>query len=105
MKLTTTFTTGKIKMMFPLVRACAEKLRQVIDHTPSEESFDIKDLAARYTTDVIGSCAFGLDTNSLDNPNSEFRMMGKKVLQFRYLVRVNIYELKLSGSWLNIRLK
>lgn len=71
--------------MFPLVKACGEKLRQVIDQISPNEPFDVKDLAARYTTDVIGSCAFGIETNSLENPNTEFRVMGKEVLKFRYI--------------------
>lgn len=72
-----------MKMLFPLVKACGEKLNNVIDQIPSIESFDIKDLSARYTTDVIGTCAFGLETGSLDNPDSEFRQMGKMVFKFR----------------------
>lgn len=83
MKMTSSFGAGKMKMMFPLVQTCAEKLRDVIDSTPDHESFDFKDLTARYTIDVIGSCAFGLDTNSLHNPNSEFRMISKKIFSFR----------------------
>lgn len=69
-------------MMFPLMVKCAEKLDHVLDTTVDE--FEIKDLCARYTTDVIGSCAFGIETGSLDDPNSEFRQMGKRVLEFRY---------------------
>uniref|UniRef100_A0AAT9UTK5 Cytochrome P450 6PZ20 n=1 Tax=Maconellicoccus hirsutus TaxID=177089 RepID=A0AAT9UTK5_MACHI len=83
-KLTSTFTTGKMKMMFPLVNECATKLSQVIGQIPLNQSFDIKDLSSRYTTDVIASCAFGLMSNSLDNPNSEFRQTGKKLLEFRF---------------------
>lgn len=37
---------------------------------------DIKDILARYTTDVIASCAFGVEANSLKDPNSEFRESG-----------------------------
>jgi hypothetical protein len=32
---------------------------------------------ARFTTDVIASCAFGIDGNSLKEPNSEF---GRRIL-------------------------
>jgi len=34
-------------------------------------------MAAQFTTDIIGCCAFGLDLNSLSNPDSEFRRAGR----------------------------
>lgn len=33
---------------------------------------EIKDLLGRFTTDVMSSCAFGIDTNSLKNPACDF---------------------------------
>ncbi|XP_065207404.1 probable cytochrome P450 6a13 [Planococcus citri] len=83
MKLNSVFTSGKLKTMFPLVKVCGDKLSEVIGRIPENESFDAKDLMARYATDVIGSCVFGLDTKSMDDPNAEFRMMGRKLSQFR----------------------
>uniref|UniRef100_A0AAT9UTP5 Cytochrome P450 6PZ11 short isoform n=1 Tax=Maconellicoccus hirsutus TaxID=177089 RepID=A0AAT9UTP5_MACHI len=83
-KLTTTFTSGKMKMMFPLLEKCGEKLTQVIDNMSDERSFNAKDLFVRYTTDGIATCAFGLETNSLENPKSEFRAMASKAFEFRY---------------------
>ncbi|XP_065206746.1 uncharacterized protein LOC135836078 [Planococcus citri] len=82
-KLTSAFTSGKMKMMFPLVKQCGDKLAQVLESV-IEESIDVKDLCARFTTDVIGSCAFGIETHSLDDPNSEFRKMGNRIFEFRY---------------------
>jgi cytochrome P450 family 6 len=40
---------------------------------PIGSSADVKEATARYTTDVIASCAFGIDSNSLTNPDAEFR--------------------------------
>jgi hypothetical protein len=36
----------------------------------------------RYTTDVIASCAFGINGNSLKYPQSEFRMFLRKIFNF-----------------------
>lgn len=37
---------------------------------------EMKALAALYTTDVIASCAYGVEANSLENPDGEFRKAG-----------------------------
>jgi cytochrome P450 family 6 len=36
----------------------------------------VKETMARYTTDVIASCAFGISANSFKDPDSEF---GRKI--------------------------
>ena len=36
----------------------------------------------RYTTDVIASCAFGINGNSLKDPNAEFWMYVRNIFDF-----------------------
>ncbi|XP_059477802.1 cytochrome P450 6a2-like [Neocloeon triangulifer] len=77
-KLSPTFTSGKIKGLFPLVETCAKNFENYMrDH--QRENINIKDLLARYTTDIIGSCAFGLPVDSIKNPEDKFRVMGRKI--------------------------
>ena len=43
---------------------------------------DVKETMARFTTDVIASCAFGINSNSLKDPDAEFRKYLKKIFEF-----------------------
>ncbi|XP_004519511.3 probable cytochrome P450 6a14 [Ceratitis capitata] len=76
-KLTPVFTSGKMKFMFPTVVAVAENLSRACGEFRTE--FEVRELTARYTTDVIGTCAFGIECNSLSDPNAEFRNYGRLI--------------------------
>ncbi|KAL0868658.1 hypothetical protein ABMA27_008111 [Loxostege sticticalis] len=76
-KMTPAFTSGKLKAMFPLIVDTAEKLQaRTSTLAKSGEPLDARDLMARYTTDFIGSVGFGLDADSINEENSEFRKLG-----------------------------
>ena len=71
-----------MKMMFGTVCDVAEKFVKTIgieSRADLNNEIEIKDIAARFTTDVIGSCAFGLDCSSLEDPKSEFRAKARRV--------------------------
>lgn len=55
-KLAPTFTSGKMKMMFPAVVKCSNELAGALGKLQQEKkSVDIKDLSGRFTMDVIGT--------------------------------------------------
>jgi hypothetical protein len=43
---------------------------------------EVKETMARFTTDVIASCAFGIDGKSLKDTNSEFWRNIRKIFNF-----------------------
>ncbi|KAK9884795.1 hypothetical protein WA026_009023 [Henosepilachna vigintioctopunctata] len=79
-KLTPTFTPGKMKMMFKILIDSASGLQKIMEEEEGN-IVDIKDILGRFTTDVIGNCAFGLDCNCLENSDSEFRKHGKAIVK------------------------
>jgi cytochrome P450 family 6 len=81
-KVAPAFATGKIRAMFPLILEVCEDLKKNLERKIKENdgAFEAHDLCAEYTTDVVGSCAFGIRCNSLVDPNNHFRKMGKELM-------------------------
>ncbi|KAG7206083.1 hypothetical protein KM043_003478 [Ampulex compressa] len=81
-KLTPTFTSGKIKQMFLTMRETGDQLSAYLEpKAQARECVDIKDVVGRYATDIIMSVAFGISCNSLENPLNEFRYYGKRAFE------------------------
>ncbi|XP_026753946.2 cytochrome P450 6B7-like [Galleria mellonella] len=82
-RLTPAFTSSKLKAMFPLIVERAEHLRgRALKAAVNGRAIDARDLMARYTTDFIGACGFGLDSDSLNDENSAFRKLGVNIFTF-----------------------
>ncbi|CAK9800911.1 Cytochrome P450 6k1 [Anthophora plagiata] len=78
-KLTPAFSSGKLKRMFYLLAECGEEFEKLIDaSSETDRPFEIRELAAKFTIDVIGSCAFGIQINALTDEESEFHKAAKK---------------------------
>ncbi|KAL7027301.1 hypothetical protein ACKWTF_005400 [Chironomus riparius] len=80
-KLSPTFTSGKLKGMYPTIRGCAQVLQDYLDKEvkSGNDVFDIRDLMARFTTNVISSVAFGIDNDCINDRENIFRKMGAKI--------------------------
>lgn len=91
-KLSPVFTSGKLREMFPLVIECSKDLEKYLDSVvETGKPVECRDLAGKFTTDVIGSCAFGINMNALSDENSEFREVGKKI--FTQTMRMQIRDI------------
>ena len=52
---------------------------------PTGLPLNLKDEMARYTTDVITSVAFGIESNSIKNPDAEFNKYTRKFVEYTTL--------------------
>lgn len=80
-KLTPTFTSGKMKIMFDTVLSVSDLMIKKLQQTENLEKVEMKETLAEFTTDVIGNVAFGLEMNSIANPDALFRKMGRKIFK------------------------
>ncbi|XP_058836873.1 uncharacterized protein LOC131693230 [Topomyia yanbarensis] len=91
-KLSPTFTSGRMKGMFGMIMKVAEDFQQFMVETQQQQSvMEMKEVLVRFTTDVIGTCAFGLECNTLKNPDSEFLKYGRKVLEQDFIDVVKFF--------------
>ncbi|KYM99949.1 putative cytochrome P450 6a13 [Cyphomyrmex costatus] len=85
-KLTPAFSSGKLKRMFYLLMECCEELQRLINEASSnsDQTVEVRELAAKFIIDVIGSCAFGIQINALTDEESEFHKAVKKLSKPSY---------------------
>ncbi|XP_065080063.1 probable cytochrome P450 6a14 [Ochlerotatus camptorhynchus] len=105
-KLSPTFTSGKMKMMFVTVQSVADELKKYVESNYHREDLEIRDLMQRFTTDVIGSVAFGLECNSFKDPDSKLRKMAAKVFELSPKILLQIFvgiQFKGLARWLKLK--
>ncbi|KAG5322006.1 C6A22 protein, partial [Acromyrmex heyeri] len=83
MRLSPVFTSGKLKDMFHLLLNCSDHFEKYLDEIVSKDSIvECQHLTSKFTIDVIGSCAFGLEMNALKEENNQFQRMGHVTDEF-----------------------
>lgn len=71
--------------MFYLLAECSEEFRKLINKAcEGKTAVEVRELAAKFTIDVIGSCAFGIQINALTDEDSEFHRAAKKLSRPSY---------------------
>jgi cytochrome P450 family 9 len=86
------FTSSKMKYMFELITKNGEQFAQhFLKQNKDLIKIEMKDTFTRFTNDVIASTAFGVECDSLGQPENEFYMMGRVTTD-------------LTGIWTNMKL-
>lgn len=77
------FTSSKMKIMYSLMSECAVDFGQFLSNVTADKAdMDMKDAFAKFTTDVIATCAFGIKVDSMRNPTNKFYIYGKDATTF-----------------------
>ncbi|XP_075169601.1 cytochrome P450 6a22-like [Haematobia irritans] len=81
-KLTPAFSPAKLKYIFPTMSEVGHQFVEVLREKIGlgENVIDMHDICKRFAIDVIGTVAFGIECNSLRNPQTEFKVEGEKAL-------------------------
>lgn len=82
-KMSPLFSSGQLKHMYDQICYCVDLLTQYIDKRMDGTSVDlaIKPEVEKFTIDVIGTCAFGIECDSLKS-NDEFTHMCRESINF-----------------------
>lgn len=82
-KLTPAFTSGKLKAMLPIVTRNGRILQSYMTKNlkDGDDVFELRDLIARLNTNIITGVAFGIEVDTINNPNHVMRQMGVKVFE------------------------
>lgn len=88
-KVTPAFSSGKIKLMVPLINKCTDDLVQYLK-AQNGKKLEIKEVCVKYVTDAIVSCAFGIDANSFKREKSEFYEAGRKIFNDDFKTNISM---------------
>nr|XP_021535712.1 cytochrome P450 3A12-like [Neomonachus schauinslandi] len=84
--LSPTFTSGKLKEMFSIIGQYGDVLvRNLRKEAEKGKTIILKDIFGAYSMDVITSTSFGVNIDSLNNPQDPFVENTKKLLKFDFL--------------------
>lgn len=75
-KLSPGFSSGRLRGTHGRIKECSEQLMTVIDRklrASDDGRLEVKKVVGNFATDVIGTCAFGLQLDTISNDDSEFK--------------------------------
>ncbi|KFZ56914.1 Cytochrome P450 3A24, partial [Antrostomus carolinensis] len=83
--LSPTFTSGKLKEMFPIMKHYGQVLvKNVQKRVEKDNTISIKDIFGSYSMDVVTSTSFGVNIDSMNNPKDPFVREMQKLVKFDF---------------------
>ncbi|XP_040189886.1 cytochrome P450 3A24 isoform X3 [Rana temporaria] len=83
--LSPTFTSGKLKQMFPIIETYGALLvKNVQKKVDNKEFLNMKDIFGSYAMDIVLSTSFSVNVDSQNNPDDPFVTNAKKLFAFSF---------------------
>ncbi|XP_063776761.1 cytochrome P450 3A12-like [Pseudophryne corroboree] len=83
--LSPTFTSGKLKQMFPIIQNYGQLLvKNVWKKVGNKEFIDMKQIFGSYSMDIVLSTSFSVNVDSLNNPNDPFVANARNLFTFSF---------------------
>lgn len=111
-QLTPAFSPGTIKAMFYIMVRCSTELENLArSYSETKDPLEIKNALSSFTMDVVGSSSFGIDCNSIKDPNSKFLKQGRKFFNFFFfsyfpklerMIGTRVAPKEMSDFYLNV---
>jgi cytochrome P450 family 9 len=79
------FTGSKMRQMYEFVAKVGQQSADTIKDqikAKGDNVFEFKELATRFTVDVIATSAFGIEVNSFKDPDNDFQKIAQRVTNF-----------------------
>nr|CAD7261793.1 unnamed protein product [Timema shepardi] len=79
------FTAGKMKSLFPQLMEVCQEMKSYLEHCVPSGTIDTKELCTKFSINAVASCAYGINGHTFEDPEAEFRKVGRKFLQPSFL--------------------
>ncbi|XP_055681613.1 probable cytochrome P450 28d1 [Lutzomyia longipalpis] len=80
-EITPAFTQMRIKAMYPVLEDVCGRMKKYI-LKENHQAIEARELIAKFTTDVVSSCIFGIDAGSFVEEKPAIREMGRRITEF-----------------------
>lgn len=91
-QLSPAFSSGKLKGMFDTIVNSGKSLDEYVGRfVNTNKSLEMREVFARFATNIIVSVAFGIEIDCIKNPDCEFRKHGQQVFEpnIKNMLRAN----------------
>ncbi|XP_051170709.1 cytochrome P450 9e2-like [Leptopilina boulardi] len=77
------FTSSKMKILYKLISdSTINFVECLLQDEKGNKMREMKEVFTRCTNDVIATCAFGININTMENPKNDFYLLGKEATNF-----------------------